>query len=337
MVNSTTIDGEVLGLNLPRGLLTIGCMLIGCAVALMFALVVVLSDAPSADEVGLAAIFAIPMTLTLLFAGIGCIAWAWLFLDSSVRGPRGYLRAAGIGIAGTALCALLVSRLPWFPVSVGVTLVAALAGSVERRQRQPRRRGAVPRVETVSVAPTANRVPVVREEVDPSLASVGKRAGALAIDGVALFVGTSVITTLLGMILPLGHPTAGFVELTVTWGIALSYLTWAYAGVQSTGSRLMRVAVVDQRTGAAAGYIKGCVRAFVLTLYCFPALLGGLIDYLMSPPGQMEAGSSLLLGPLALVITGIACMIAADRVDRRTWHDRIAGTRVVRTDAAINN
>jgi uncharacterized RDD family membrane protein YckC len=137
----------------------------------------------------------------------------------------------------------------------------------------------------------------------PHAAPVGARLAAATIDELALAV-PLVVVLLLG--LRATRATSGPADLVST----LALLCWAVAALlygvlgggegQTPGKRALRIVVVDATTGRPIGYERALVRTVVLLLMVVPCCLGLL-------------------------------SVTSARAERhRGWHDRAAGSVVVR-------
>jgi uncharacterized RDD family membrane protein YckC len=134
-------------------------------------------------------------------------------------------------------------------------------------------------------------------------APVWARLAAAAIDEVALTV-PLIAVVLLGL-RAARSPGAGW-DLVSTLGLICWVVAALLYGVvgggegQTPGKRALKIVVVDEQTGAPIGYERALVRTLVLLLLVLPCCLGLL-------------------------------SIVATRSDRhRGWHDRAAGSVVVR-------
>jgi hypothetical protein len=104
------------------------------------------------------------------------------------------------------------------------------------------------------------------------------------------------------------------------------------AGRQTRGKRMMRIAIVDSRTGGTVSIRRAIIRAAILLV---PSLLTvGAInliwDVVVGQSNPYGVGLSLL-SPLGFVapIVWIAVLVMMSAGDRRGLWDRAAGTRVV--------
>ena len=130
-----------------------------------------------------------------------------------------------------------------------------------------------------------------------------RRAGAALIDGILLAIPVNILAALFGV------DTFGYTGADAPSYQALSTLAgWAYgtyfegAGAgQTVGKKVLNIRVIDFRTGGALGYSKAFVRQLVKVVSAIPCALGYL-------------------------------WMLWDR-EKQTWHDKVATTVVVPTDA----
>lgn len=138
-------------------------------------------------------------------------------------------------------------------------------------------------------------------------APVWARLGAAAIDEVALTL-PLIVVLLLGL-RATRSPDGGW-DLVSTLGLicwivaALLYAVIGGGEGQTLGKRTLGIMVVDERTGGPIGYERALVRSLVLLLMVLPCCLG-LLSVLSA---RSERG--------------------------RGWHDRVAGSVVVRGSLA---
>lgn len=144
--------------------------------------------------------------------------------------------------------------------------------------------------------------PAAVASVEHRLAGLGTRLGGLVLDGLLLGVAQLAVLAILVLV---QHKTLGQPEVMgpVTGGLVVASLLYLGIGNglgATLGKRLVGSRVVDARTGARIGVLRGLLRAVVYWLECLPAGL-----------------------PLLSVLAR----------DRRAWHDRAAGSVVTWTPA----
>ena len=152
-------------------------------------------------------------------------------------------------------------------------------------------------------------------------ASLARRAGARLIDGVLLAVVTSVLAMVLGL------------DRTSPFGFS-GYISTAISSLLNAAIFLAYWVVLETRTGRTLG--KRCLGIVVTTADGGPVDVGQAVVrniWVVCGIASVVPVIGSPLGGLASLVAAvtIAVGIHGDHVDRRGWHDRLAGgTRVVR-------
>jgi uncharacterized RDD family membrane protein YckC len=169
------------------------------------------------------------------------------------------------------------------------------------------------------------------------LASFEGRVAAALLDGVVLFIIASLMVTVGSLIILISSdfervdpsPSAlvafwaSVVSIPV-WQVLYLYLSWAWRG-QTVGSAVMQIAVV-RSDGRPLGLLGALARVIGVLAYVVILAAAGIGAALVRNV-TWQAGAVIGAG-MFLVAVGLA-LAAIDRY-RRTLHDRLAGTIVVR-------
>lgn len=126
--------------------------------------------------------------------------------------------------------------------------------------------------------------PAPAEDGPPVYAGLVTRAVALAIDAVIIHAVALTVSGVVALALSVLHGAERFHDellvvggvLYVLWSVGYFVALWSFNG-QTIGNRIMRIRVVDGRTGRPLGPGRALLRFWALTLAAIPLLAGFLM------------------------------------------------------------